>query len=383
MRFKQFIAACLCICLVSAFVGCTGVKQTETENKSSTSLKINQMKETDVAETFIESLINNDYNSSGFLLGVTEENPFFTAKDVEWYVPRSSFANTEKFSDIKYKISDVTVSNSGDVATVQVSVVEKGNDDGISETFTVPLIRDNENKWFVNSPDFYVENWNFVTPGGDTQVVIDGKEIPSSTEIKIFGSAGLRREYSISRIGKSEKTITVTAENSFGSQEFKVNPTANSADEPYVCTVKLTDDKAYQAICDIWNNCYKDVCEGKQASDLVKYISENADTNITNIMYNGIKNDAINSGTSGCSNYICSNVRACSGEDYYSQYLTDKISSVYFNYDMNWYYNLAGWDQSMKNSTNLLLSFENGEYKIYNPGDKFFTWYNSFTNKTN
>lgn len=378
MKIKNILAITLSGILMLGFAGCGSQKG----NEKTGSVKLNQDKPTDVAETFVSSLVNKNFEVSAKLLGASDDTPYFTAGDVEWYVPRSEFSSVEKFHDIKTEITAKETNNSGSNATVNIDLKEKGKEDS-KESLKVLLVRDNNNKWFVNSPDFYISDWHFVTPGGDTKVFIDGKEISSSVEAKAYGSTGLRKEYTISRIGKAEKEITVTAKNSFGEQKFKVNPTANSSEEPYICQVKLTDDKAYQSICDIWNNCYKDICDGKQASDLLKYVSPKADSNLTSQIYNGIKEQALGMGAKGCNSFVCSNVRACSGENYTSQWLSDKVVSVHFNYDMSWTYILANYHQEMENTTNVQLYLEDGSYTIHNPGEKFFTWYNEFTHKTN
>ena len=378
MKIKNILVITLSGVLMLGFAGCGSQKG----NERTGSVKLNQNNPTDVAESFVLSLVNKNFEVSAKLLGASDETSYFTAGDVEWYVPRSEFASVEKFYNIKTEITSEESNNSGSTANVSISIKEKEKEDN-KETLKVSLKRDNDNKWFVNSPDFYISDWHFVTPGGDTKVYIDGKELPSSVESKAYGSTGLRKEYTISRIGKAEKEITVTAENSFGEQKFKVNPTSNSSDEPYDCRVKLTDDKAYQSICDIWNNCYKDICDGKQASDLLKYVSPKADSNLTSQIYDGIKTKALGNGARGSDSFVCSNVRACSGEDYTSQWLTDKIASVHFNYDMSWTYKLVNWHKEMQNTTNVQLYLEDGNYTIHNPGEKFFTWYNNFTHETN
>lgn len=390
---KRILAIVLCFCLVFTLAGCN-ISSSKSGNEETKSVDfVNSLKRTsasDVAEGFIESLINKNYGTAVILLGSDSGNPFFTGTDIEWYLPRSNYANIEKFQDIKYT-TDVTETESGtssNTAIIDVSVSEKGKKDGEFETFTVNLVRDDSNNWLVNAPEFYVENWHFATPGGDTNVFIDdndilSQEFSSFVESKTFGNSGLRKERTISIIGKSPKIITLKAEEGFGTAEFNVSPTENTADEPYDCCVKLTDETAYTSIENIWNNCYKDICDGKQASDLIKYISKSADTNVSTIMYNGISsNDNILSGKN--SNFICSNVRACSSEDYSSQYLTDKIVCVWFNYNMRWHYRLSFYesDYTMNNYAKIYLSYEDSEYVVYDAGDKFFSWYNQFTDNT-
>lgn len=377
---RKILSGILVGTLCFSLTGCSIGKSSEKDitNSDGEGIKIMQTKAEDVAETFIDSLINEDYTRAGILLGTGSENSFFTSKDVEWYLPRSNFANTEKFKEAKYEITIVENSNDGTTSDITATVKTKSKD-SITEKFKISLVRDNENKWFINSPDFYIENWNIVTPGGDTKVTIDNKHFSEEIEVKAYGSTGLRKEYTVEKIGKSEKTIKLIAENGFGEREFKVNPTENTLEEPYLCTVKLSDETPYKELEKIWNDCYKDICDGKQASDLISYISESADTNVATIMYNGISG-ADNSGSGKYSNFICSNVRPCSSADYMSHYLTDKVILLSFNYDMSWHYDS---DYNMTNSTKVQLSFENGQYKIYNAGDAFFSRYSRFINKTN
>ena len=379
MRLKNILAIGLSAVMMLGFAGCANSGQSKSKSGE---VKLKQDSAVDVATAFVLSLVNKDYDTSAKLLGAGEDTPYFTKGDVEWYVPRSSFAAVSDYYEKKTE-TETKESGSGASVVVTVKLKEKGNKEDAGKDFSVSLTMNNENKWFINAPEFYISDWYFVTPGGDTKVAINEIDLSADTESKTYGSAGLRKEYKISRIGKSEKTISVSASNSFGSSVFEVNPTVNSADEPYICQVKLTDEKAYQSICDIWNNCYKDIIDGKQASDLLKYVSPNADSNITTQIHNGIKTQGIDKGTRGNDNFVCSNVRACSGEDYVSHWLTDKIVVVYFNYDMGWRYKLANWDESMTNSTSLQLYYADGSYTIQNPGEKFFSWYNEFTNKTN
>lgn len=255
----------------------------------------------------------------------------------------------------------------------------------MSDTFYVTLWRDDENKWIVDSSEFCVSNWRFAVPGGDTKVKIDGIELPSSTPSESYDGIGIKKAYTIECIGKSPKTITVIAEDSFGTAEFKVNPTAEYCSEPYVFTVKMNDEKAYTAIENIWNSCYKDIVNGKQASDLMKYVTANADAKmISNTIFKGITEQALKKDFGNCNNFVCSNVRPCSHEERQSEWLSDKIALVYFNYDMTWLHGTADsaviCDKLMKSFTNVMISFEDEKYKISNPGENFFSCYNESIN---
>lgn len=278
---KRILAIVLCFCLIFTLAGCN-ISSSKSGNEETKSVDfVNSLKRTsasDVAEGFVESLINKNYGAAVILLGSDSENPFFTGTDIEWYLPRSNYANIEKFQDIKYT-TDVTETESGtgsDTAIIEVSVSEKGKKDGEFETFTVTLVRDDSNNWLVNAPEFYVENWYFVTPGGDTKVFIDDNDIKSTensnfVESSSYGTSGIRKSYCINKIGKSSKIITVTAENSFGSMEFKVNPIENDKSNPYICEIYYDNEEAYTAAQNLWNNIYTDISSGKQSTDLVSY----------------------------------------------------------------------------------------------------------------
>lgn len=385
---KKILAILLTGLMLFGVVGCSLKPSSDVsgiENGSDTLVagkKINQAKPGKVANGFTEALIKGDFATIRELIYTDGDDTFFTAKDVEWYMPRSAFADfTAKVNDDQqYKVVSQELKTTGSQSSYRVTATDK-DDNAISLLLNLQL--NNENKWFVLADEFYVANWHFVTPGGETKVLIDGTILPDAVKNTSYGSQGLRKLHTIDCIGKSEKKIELSAEKGFGNKEFAVNPMSNSEEDPLVCTVDVTDEKIYQGIADLFNSCSELVEQGKSASDLMPFVSLKADTNVANAMFSGIKN-AGSSLSGKLSGFRCSNVRPCSDPDMKSYYLTDTVAYVAFNYNMTWNYKLMNYTktENMQNYAELVIDTSDNKCSVYDAKDRFFSWFNSATNKS-
>lgn len=370
--FRKIATVLMGSVLLCTFAGCSN-------GVSAGNKTINQNNPKSVAEGFIDCLVNANYSGAKSLLYIQGNSDYFTEKDFAWYVPRSSYAETENFREQKVSLQGKVGTKTADAATC---VVTASYDKDKTKEFRVNLKMDNENKWYVFDDSFYIKEFYVVTPGGNTKVMLDGKDITAILNNKNYGTQGLRKIYTVPNIGKSEKKISVVAEKTFGTKEFAVNPTSNSADAPFVCQVAVQDEGVYQRIASLWNNCYKDYVAGKNAGDFIKYVSPSADSNVATVIYSGLSN--INGQLSGKrSNFICSNVRPCSDRDYQSYYLTDSIAYIAFNYNMTWQYKLSSFQntENMQNYAEIVVDLSENECRVYDAKDRFFSWYNQYTNK--
>lgn len=381
---RIFVLVLACVLLFCA--GCTvktSDKQTESNPDAvAVGKRVNQSKPGKVAEGFAESLIKSDFVTARTLLYAPEDSVFFTEKDVEWYMPRSQFAEFVNHIDDaqEYKLNAQEVKTDGSQSSYKVTATDK-EDNAVSLTLNLQM--DNNNKWFVFADEFYVSDWHFVTPGGDTKVTIDGMALSDSIKSTTYGSQGLRKLYTIPCIGKSEKKILLSAEKGFGNKEIAVNPMTNSDGEPFACTVEATDEKLYQGIADLFNACSELVEQGKTASDFMPYVSTKADTNVATAMFDGIKKagGALSGDQSG---FRCSNVRPCSDAEWKSYYLTDTIVYAAFNYNMTWNYKLMSISrvETMQNYADLIIDTSDSKYTVYDAKDRFFVWFNGVTKKS-
>jgi hypothetical protein len=78
--------------------------------------------------------------------------------------------------------------------------------------------------------DFYLDEYYVVAPGGKAKLTVNGVDA-SACQFDKFGTTQYQYVYKLTFVGKAEKTLAVSHEN-FNTDEEKVFPVANTAEEP-------------------------------------------------------------------------------------------------------------------------------------------------------
>lgn len=282
-----------------------------------------------MAQSFIKNLIEEDYEKALRCFAVPAETPYFTAADVEWYLPRSNYADV---LDVNYENYTITVEKlNGDTESADCQVIVKDKDSDKSKEFVMHMTLDKTNKWGVQDNDFYLNEYWVVAPGGDAVLTIDGVDATADVDGK-FGDAKYRALYKLTYIGKSEKKFAVSSDN-FDTYEEAVYPVKNEKEEPAQIKVEYADEAALDALKTMWADIYQAVLDGKQYSDLIDKLSPNADPAVMEVIMNSVnlmRRDGINY------DFKVSEMSFCSDDAYMTQWLSDNKLHVCFNYTLNW-----------------------------------------------
>lgn len=341
----------------------------------------------DTAEIFVQSLLKSDFDSALTAMCMPAGS-FVTAADIEWYLPRSSFSDILDIDYETYTVSSDKKTGKTEIANINVIVTstEKTENGAEPETTSigVPVQLNDQNEWFVNASDFYFTNFTFRTAGKGTTVKVNGTEVDEKyISNKTAGDLGLAYEYTLPYIGKQDAVISISSENF--DYEQKLTPVSNNADSDVesVFAEASDTDEILKFIKDSWNNGYKESLGGASASDFQKYISSDADTTVSQAMYDGYH--ALvkpNSGLSSDADYDHLLTQCLPSDQSKANWVTGDTLYIPFKYELTWTYKLANYHESMKRYSSAELKYENGEYKFYALTDpELFTAANQFTAK--
>lgn len=332
-----------------------------------------------VAQKFFENLLTNDYETALTCFNGSAETPFFTGADIEWYLPRSDYADILSLNYENYVVSAYTQDSASGRAECIVHVEDENSESGW--TFKLHLKLNNKNEWIIDDEDFYIKDYYLVVPGGSV-VTIDGVEVSNNYEHDKYGSTRLRQLYKIDCIGKSEKLFAVNAESTFGTIEENLYPVTNDIEEPYVINVYYIETEGYKALGDLWIAFYNGFKEGKTYSDMLHLLSPTADPKTAEVIMSSIEQLTENG---DCYDFIISNVNEMADPEWKSEYLTTNIITMAFNYTINWTENHA-WGpepQTMNNYDNLLIYYDGTNWTVHeNSYNQFFGYLNSLTNRS-
>lgn len=343
----------------------------ETTQEETTLVLLGTKKPEMVVEAFINALIKEDYVTARYCFYTTGDGTFFTAADIEYFVPRSDFVSVFDVGN-SYSLSTVfTYTDDNKERGTCTTTVKEGES---VFKYSVDVFLNVDGNWLVNEPTFYITNFYLAAPSGKTVVTIDNVIVTQT--VGTYGGQGIKTLYCIDCIGRSEKDFAYTS-NNFNYVE-SVFVTENTENEPMNTLIPVADNAVYCAIQNLWNNIYKAYVDEKTEVAFAPFISSSADPSLALVLYK-----AIDSGTTDPTgsyvDFVCSNVRACNATDYQSYWLSDNRCYVNFNYDLYWTF-IAGDSlislKTMSNSSGLILEKINNEYKLYQltDGIEFFSW---------
>lgn len=355
------LAACV-FCF--SFSGCSsGV-----EDEGKTAVSKIQKSASAVSETFIESLATGDFETAVSLTEAYSEEGFVFASDIEWYLPRSSFASIQNLGFETFKTKTEGEEKEGNaVYTVTLYDASKESENPASKSFTVNSYLNDDNIWVVSVPEFYCTNFLFRTAGGNTKVYIEGKEV--SEKLCTNDDAGpseLCKEYTIPYIGKNDVEVRLVSENFDYAQ--LVTPNSNNGISASVSVFKPVDEpeKCFSYVKDSWNALCAKYLIGEKASCVQDYIADNASYDLCNTVWDGFEEIHVGDSSQGGfknENYNLTVCKASSKGNVY--WISDTHVMCYFDYELTWYYTFGKTNQSTHQNSSVVLSVENGVYKFY------------------
>lgn len=393
---KKIICVLLCLCMVLGLSACMGNDENPdtTDSTSDTQPTENPSEGTqptnpdggdyeseeyrkgsaeDVAQRFIKSLIALDYETALRCFDVPTETPFFTKEDVEWYLPRSNYA---ELLDLKFENYTVTVDKRDAVSETAIcDVTIKDGASDKSKMFRLPMHLDKNNKWGVKDNGFYLDEYYVVAPGGKTILLVDGEDATDFVVGK-FGQSQYQCLYKLQNVGKSEKTLSISSTN-FASIDTKIYPTLNKKDEPLKLVASYVDSKALDTLSNTWNEMYDGVLNNKTYSEMVHLLSPTAEPAIAQTCMSGIKQML---GEGSCHDFAISKMWYCSPTDgYETMWLSSDKLQVCFNYSLIWTYEAGAiWGPEQESMTKydiIILHYDGEKFTLdtISTNNTFFT----------
>lgn len=369
---------------------------TDTDGKT-TDGSSTESKVADVANQFVMSIINKDYDKTLSLMGMDGADCFISKEDIGYQIPRS------KYSVLAEEVGANTTGSTGATDTTGnaetngtngaewvTKVIDKSatkyhtrtlkNGDESGEPIDISVVLSKDNNWVVSDDSLYAVNYTFRAPSG-IKIYANGKEVPKSLIVKSnTGSTGLLVDYKLPYVSKSK--VKLKAQGTYCNYEGELAVTSNneySDDANYFCCNVSPEEetKALDYIKTAWNGLYKEYASGKNSTQVSGYISDKADSDMINIIWDGFKSMEKCS-SKGNDNFRISTV--VKNEDYPICYVSDDVVLVNFKYQLQWHYKLADWDESLKRKSYILLQKDKTGYKLYKVMDEgLFNHVNSFT----
>ena len=165
MKVLKLVAFVLMVSLLSTFlIACSSGKhlteipqQSETppQDEGLTAVSRNEQTAKDVSIAFMEALATGDYEAALSLTEAYVENSFVFTEDLEWYLPRSSFASVQNlgFDVFKTKAEGMDKEDSAEYVVTLYDAQDE-TETPKEKSFTVKSLLNKENIWVVSVPVF-------------------------------------------------------------------------------------------------------------------------------------------------------------------------------------------------------------------------------------
>lgn len=367
------IASILVGVMTGMLSGCNTAKDASSSSKTVSAQDEKENSPEKVSTDFIKALISKDYKTALKDMDKGDDS-FITESSIEFYLPRSTYSDVEGISLDSVDVAFTGFKNKTKTdSECVVSAVSK--DTGTTKDFIVPCSMNKNNQWVVDGNEFYYTDFSFIT-ASDVAVTANGKEVPDSMIVSKTGTSDTESVYTLPYVGKDDVHIKLSCDNY--TYEADISPATSNGAENADTVLSPISDEDKKACEDFiktsYNEMYSDYLDGAKASDLNKYIASDADTDVCNQILNGFKSMS-NKGSDGNSAFKLSK---CIVSE--ANWVSDDLVYVDFKYQLDWVYNLAKWNQSIKRLSNILLKKEDGKFKIYGLTDSgLFTECNNFT----
>ncbi len=323
-----------------------------------------------VALNFVAAIAQNYYTSAvnGFDI---DESPYITAEDVAYAVPRSTYRGIADYAGKEvylYVDEDETVSYD-DTATVTVQL--RTGEDAILNSYSVRLKLNMDNKWTVEDSDFYETDY-YISVSGNTTLYIGDAEVSKDLFDHKTGYAERMDCYKIPVIGKSVKTLRIVCD-AFEEQAEAV-PQSNNSEEPFRIDHELSETElndALNATKNLWQALYNDYVNGVPEAEWLKYFASDAPSTYVNDIKTAFDN--LTKGSSGypdVDHHITIIQKRSDAKCYYQ---TDKVIAMNVQYQLDWVWQFSlGGPENCRRFSHIMLTIEDGEYKIFEVSDMAF-----------
>lgn len=318
-----------------------------------------------VAMNFVAAIAQNYYTSA--LTGFdVEESPFITAEDIAYAVPRSTFKGIANWAGKEvYLFVDEEECTSND-ETAYVVVELRTTDDAVLNSYTLGLRLNKDNKWTIVDSSFYETDYYITVPGNVT-LYINDTEVSKDLIDHKAGYNEYMDCYKIPVIGKSVKNLKIACE-AF-EEQVEAIPATNNSEEPFRVDHNLVDTElndALNATKTLWESLYNDYVSGVPETEWLKYFSANAPATYVN----DIKSSFGDMTEDDKGHHITQIQKRSDAECFY---LTDQVFVVNIQYQMDYLSGSFEWTREGRRYSHILLTIEDGEYKIFEVSDmKFF-----------
>ena len=314
-----------------------------------------------------------------------EDATFLSGSDLEWYMPRSDYKallDIDAYESLAGEILD-------EISTYALVNVAITFSDDTTDSVTIPVRLNNDNKWGLDVDDFFISDWVIKSTGGDVELYVNGVLADKKYQDGKLGNYGLYDKWIIPAIGKNTAKLELKSD-AFDTYTVEELPSYNLGDEKkYVSMIAEGNDETtaavHKVIKDLWNNSYSDWVAGKTAAECLNaYIASDADTEMANDLWGYFA--TITKGT------VKDNIdfrmtdigRITKGDPPPTAvfYLTDDTVGVNFGYKLDWIWSFdSGNPRSMTRESSIFLKYEIGAYRIWKiSDDKLFSYENNLTN---
>ena len=323
-----------------------------------------------VAEEFIKSLAAKDYDKALSCFGLNDKESFVVAKDIEFYLPRSSFSEALNINGATSFVSKENISSSAE-KTFTVSATDAM---GSVFKFEVKTKLNDNNEWVVDVPEFYNTNFSFRTAGGNVKVFVNDKELSKELcTASNAGTSGLSRVYKLPYVGKKDISVKLVCDNYEFTESLTTenNNPDNSENIPTV--YKKLDEDEQKKVLDVVKTLYNKLVtahqDKKDALDMLDYIAKDGDSDICKQIWDNLDR----AGKKDIKMTLCN---PWPDEDIF--YVTENKIVVNFACTISWIgYTGSTVSENMLNS--IILSKDGSDYKIYSvPNTDLFSYFNQF-----
>ena len=296
---KRILALGVCAVVAAGTLVACGDKAKEGQAADGSSVVANEKavktsKDVDVARSFVDAVKAKDYDSVIQCLNIDADKAFLSAGDIEFALPRSSFAELADES-----VQDATVDlsssyQSGDDRSVVTATCVKDKTEVAHVQINTVL--NDKNEWKVDTADFYYQNYSFRTPS-KVEVTVNGKVVGQEFMSKSnTGGFGMSCDWTLPYVGKKGVNVKLTCANYTIEKLLPTtgnNELASKGEDTYKLFYEIDaaeQEKIFTYIKDTWNAMYKDWLDGKNANDLLNtYLSDTADPDIATRIVDGFK----------------------------------------------------------------------------------------------
>jgi len=380
------------VCIVSlilalSLVGCITTNEESNPQNEESSPQNNSGGDTNkqklsytAAEEVVRLILDENWDALVNFTGEADLT-FFTGKDMEWYMPRSSYKDILAVESYK-GISSEVLSETESTADVNVSIAI---DSDSEKTFRIPMRIDKDNKWYFDASEFYVHDWTIVSTGGNVELSINGINVDEKYQDGRIGKDNLLYKWIIPAIGRGDAIIELKAE-TFGVYTVEIEPAYNAdKEENYVDALVVgdieTENATFVAVKSLWNDSYKDFTAGKPAADCRSlYIAGDAEANMIDTLwgyYEQIENGTVYKNK----DFQVTDVGPSLKEKLSNViYITDTVIETNFGYKVEWVW--GSHSESMTRISSVYLKMENGQYRFWKLSDeKLFNYNNGYTDE--